>query len=122
MPVYIYEHPKTRKRIEVMQGMNDPHIFVDDEGVNWNRVFVNPAAKVDSLDSCDPFSPEAFVKRTSRKGMTLGDMWDESSKMSEKRQSILGRDPVKEKAESAYTKRTGKPHPHAKKKPSRFLS
>lgn len=111
MPLYLYQHPKTEQVIEVMQGMNDEHTFIDSEGTEWKRVFVSPAAKIDSMTYCNPFSKEDFIKRTARPGMTMGDMWDESSRLSEKRASVLGQDPVKEKTKTAYKKRTGKPHP-----------
>jgi hypothetical protein len=113
MPFYLYQHPQTKKTIEVMQSMNDEHVFVDSEGVRWERVFLSPAAKIDSMTYCNPFSKEDFARRTARPGMTMGDMWDESANLSEKRVKILGKDPLKEKAKAAYTKRTGKPHPNA---------
>jgi len=112
MPIYTYEHPDTGEIIEVVQTMNEAHVY-QRNGVTWKRVFLAPAAKVDSMENCNPFDQQDFVKRTARKGMTMGDMWNESKRLSEKRAKSVGKDPVKEKAINDYKKRTNKPHPHA---------
>ena len=33
MPIYVYQNPDTEEYIEVLQGMNDDHIYVDDKGI-----------------------------------------------------------------------------------------
>jgi hypothetical protein len=114
MPVYIYENPNTGELEEVVQTMSEPHVYFKND-VQWSRVFVTPSAKVDSLENCDPFNKQDFLKRTARPGMTMGDMWNESARLSEKRASALGKDPIKEKAIKSYETKTKKPHPHANK-------
>ncbi len=56
MPIYLFKHPDTDETIEVVQKMLEAHSFVDTEGVEWERVWVNPNAGVDcKLDgSMDP--------------------------------------------------------------------
>ena len=41
MPLYTYEHPESEEIIDIIQGMNDEHIYIDKEGVKWNRVFAS---------------------------------------------------------------------------------
>ena len=110
MPIYEYSHPETKEVIEVIQGMTDRHVFVDDQGVEWHRVFNIPNATIDS--DIDPFSKSDFLKATAKKGMTAGDMMDLSEKLSKKREKSRGLDPVKDKTVTAYEKKTGKPHPN----------
>ena len=113
MPIYEYKHPETGKVIEVIQGMTDKHVFIDDQGVKWNRVFAVPNAAVDS--DLDPFSEKDFIKHTAKKGMTHGDMTELSKNLSNKREKLRGLDPIKQKTVTNYEKKTGKPHPNKSK-------
>ena len=110
MPIYEYIHPETNEIIEVIQGMKDKHIFIDDQGVEWHRVFSVPNAAIDS--EIDAFSEADFMKATAKKGMTAGDMMDLSEQLSKKREKSRGLDPVKQKAVTKYEKDTGKAHPN----------
>ena len=113
MPTYLFQHPKTDEIIEVVQRMQDPHTFVDKEGVEWVRVFTSPnAAVTDNLISADTSESE-FVRKTAEKNYSLGDMWNLSAELSEKRKRVNGNDPIKEKEKKRYEKRTGKKHPHS---------
>lgn len=42
MPTYIYEHPETKELIEVFQDMNAEHVYIDEKGIKWNRIFSPP--------------------------------------------------------------------------------
>jgi hypothetical protein len=110
MPIYEYSHPETDEVIEVIQGMTDKHVFIDDQGVEWKRIFNAPNTAIDT--EIDPYSKEAFMKATSKKGMTAGDMMDLSGKLSKKREKQKGLDPIKQKAVTQYEKKTGKVHPN----------
>jgi hypothetical protein len=112
MPLYTYEHPKTKKQITFLQRMTDTHEYFDGDGVQWNRVFDKPYASVDS--QIDPFSYQDFVQKTNGKKGNVGDLWDLSQELSEKRAKHRdGTDPVKQKAIKDYRKKTkGKRHPH----------
>ena len=110
MPVYIFEHPKTKEVREILQKMNDDHVYVDEDGVKWDRIFTIPAAGIDGRN--DSISPKDFVEKTRGKGMTVGDMWDAAAQASEERSKILGKDPMKEKYFKEYSeKRNDMKHP-----------
>lgn len=111
MPFYIYEHPKTKKIKEVMQGMNEVHEYVDDKGVKWNRVFTKPQAAVGTQN--DPFNQQQFIDKTGANNGIVGDLWSRAEEMSHKRAAQAGGvDPVREKYLANYKKkRKGKPHP-----------
>jgi|TARA_R100001509_G_C4868463_1_gene215862 hypothetical protein len=108
VPIYIYKHPEEDIYEEVVQGMNDPHVFSKD-GIEWQRVFLSPNAAISSSD--DPFSSNAFVEKTANMKGTFGDMMDYSAELSQKRaEKSGGEDPLKKKMFSDYEKRVGKKH------------
>ena len=41
MPIYEYRNPETGETIEVVQKMNDSHIYIDYDGLEWERVYSN---------------------------------------------------------------------------------
>lgn len=111
MPNYDYSNPKTGEIITVFQRMKDTHEYTDASGIKWNRVFYVTNAAVDTSEGTG--SKEDFMRMTQKK-MTVGDMWDVSAKLSEKRTKSRGRDPVKQQAVAAYKKKCGgKLHPIA---------
>lgn len=95
MPLYTYEHPETGETLDIVQGMNDQHIHIDEDGVKWSRVFHSPEASVDS--SIDPFSNKAFIDKTGQSKSTMGELMDRSKEMSQRRKDKLGYDPVQKK-------------------------
>jgi len=111
MPIYVYRHPETKEHREVLQGMNDEHVYSED-GVEWNRVFSVPNASIDS--SIDPFNSQHYMDATHNKKGTIGDMMDLSAELSAKRaEKSGGLDPVKEKFYDNYKKeRKGTEHPN----------
>ena len=116
MPTYIFQHPKTKEYKEVFQKMNDQHCFTSEDGTEWDRVFTSPNMSVnDNLISADT-TCEDFARKTADKNYNLGEMWDLSAELSEKRAQTAGQDHVKEKAKQKYSKKCkGKTHPHARK-------
>ena len=111
MPVYLFEHPETRETVEVVQKMNDFHIYIDEDGLEWSRVFLSPNASIgDNLISADT-TQEEFVKKTKEKNYNLGEMWNLSKELGAKRKQIAGVDHVKEKAKKKYEQKCNKPHP-----------
>ena len=110
MPIYVYQHPATEEYIEIFQGMNDEHQYQDDDGTQWNRVFLVPNAAID-IES-DPFDNAKFIEKTANGG-TMGELWERSSEMSEKRAAQSGGvDPLKKKYFKDYAKkRKGEKHP-----------
>ena len=72
--------------------MTEPHVFVDDTGLEWQRVFTTPTTSIGLKADMD--SSQQFVDKT--KGWSTGDMWDYSAEMSDKRKSKRGYDHIGE--------------------------
>jgi hypothetical protein len=102
MPLYLFKNPKTNKVISVLQAMSEEHTYTEN-GIKHERVFTIPNASIDS--QIDPNSSQQFVEKTGKMKGTLGEIWDYSKEMSEKRSRVTGVDPVREKAEAAYSKK-----------------
>ena len=95
--------------------MNEPHSYVDDKGVEWNRIFLSPNMTVDGNGMGADTTSAEFVRKTKDKNYNLGEMWEISGELSKKRSKIGGKDHVKEKTSKAYSKKCkGKKHPHAR--------
>jgi len=111
MPIYVYKHPDEEEFREVLQGMNDEHVY-EEEDVEWKRVFLSPNAAIDN--SIDPFNNQQFIDATYKKKGTVGNMMDLSAELSSKRaEKAGGIDPVKEKFYDNYSKeRKGAEHPN----------
>lgn len=108
MPIYLFKNPKNGKVKEIVQSMNENHVYFED-GIQWERVFTIPQSNIDT--QIDPFSESEFKNKTSGKRETLGDLMDRSKELSEKRQRAAGTDPVRKKFFEDYSKKTnGKKH------------
>lgn len=108
MPLYTYKHPEKEKYVDVVQSMNQDHTFTDEQGLQWERVFVNPNTSIGSrIDG----SEENFKSYFDNKKGTLGDAWDVSREASEKRKQKYGHDPVQKQYYEQYSSnRQGKKH------------
>tara|TARA_Y100000588_G_C13746790_1_gene708002 strand:- start:251 stop:598 length:348 start_codon:yes stop_codon:yes gene_type:complete len=115
MPIYEYIHPDTGETIEVVQKMNDTHVYIDEKGIEWKRLFSVPNAAIDTAHYINPDSKKDFLKATEKFGMTAGEMMDLSKELHSKREDKHGLDPVKQKTVTDYEKKTGKPHPNKSK-------
>ena len=103
MPEYLYENPETGEVIRVVQSISEEHTY-SEEGVEFDRVFTVPNMSIDA--AADPFSAEQFRQKTKNMKGTMGDMWDYSKELSEKRkESLGGKDPIRQKAEKEYSKK-----------------
>ena len=110
MPLYTYEHPETEEQIDLIQSMNEEHVYIDSKGVEWKRVFYSPQTNIDS--KVDPFDSRSFINKTGNQKGTYGDIIDQSKEMSQKRKDKLGYDPVQKKYFKEYKeKRRGVKHP-----------
>ena len=115
MPIYIYKNPDTDECIEVIQTMAEEHIYIDEFGLEWKRVFTVPHASIDTKD--DAWDHNQFVEKTGKMKGTVGDVLDYSSELSEKRaEANGGEDPIKKKAFNEYEKSVGKKHLSDRKK------
>jgi len=114
MPYYLFENPTTGETADVFFHMSDEKVYNGENGTEvglWKRVFVNPQMALDT--KIDPFDKNAFINNLSNKRETVGDTFDRSAELSEKRAAARGGvDPVKQKALENYAaKRHGKRHP-----------
>lgn len=106
MPLYIFQNPETQEVVEVFQKMNDKHVYFDEKGLKWKRIFTVPHASI--ATKIDPFNQSQFVRAGENKNETVGDMWDKSKEMSEKRaEQNGGVDPIRQKALEKYSKERG---------------
>lgn len=108
MPLYSYKHPEKEEYIEIVQTMNEEHVYVDEQGIQWQRVFLIPNAAISSkIDG----SQENFNSYFDNKKGTLGDAFDASKEAAEKRTKIYGHDPVQKEFFKDYSaKRKGLKH------------
>jgi len=110
MPAYDFQNPKTLEIKEVILGMNDEKVYIDEDGLEWVRLFTAPNPSFDTL--VDPYSSKDFLASTANKKETYGDLLDRSKELSEKRKDKDGRDPVQSKWFKNWSKeRGGKKHP-----------
>lgn len=116
MPLYIYQNEQTKEVKEIFQSMNQKHEYFGENGnEKWNRIFTIPQASIDTKQ--DPFDSNQYVRQTGSKKGTYGDLLNHSKELSKKREQIAGKDPIKEKYYSDYSKnRKGAKHPDQFKK------
>jgi len=111
MPSYEFINPDTLEMIEVSQRMSEPHVYIDENGLEWKRVWSSPNAAIDT--DLNPEDRQGFLRKTESKNITMGDMMDQSAEMSRKRAKLHGgEDPVQRKYLDDWSKkRKGKKHP-----------
>lgn len=80
--------------------MSDKHEYVDSDGTTCQRIFFSPNTAIDS--SANPHSEKQFSEVAKNKKMNVGDMWDYSKELSEKRGV---NDPIKVKYNENYSKK-----------------
>lgn len=111
MGIYIYHHDEKNETVEVVQKMNDVHVYSGTSGneEGWRRIYTVPQACVDS--DFDPRNKDEFIRRGA-KYSTLGDLMDKSRELSEKRAEKEGFDPKRREFFDEYARaRKGKRHP-----------
>lgn len=102
MPVYLYQNPKTKEVKQVVQSVNDKHEYFEGE-LAFDRVWTIPQASIDTR--INPEKSSDFVEKTRNKRGSLGEIWDKSQELSEKRsEKFGGKDPVKENYIAAQKK------------------
>lgn len=99
MPLYSFKNTETGEIKDILQSMNDEHVYFEN-GVEWQRVFHVPTAGIDT--KIDPFSKEKFVKKT--EGIKkFSDAWKISEEMSHARSERTGKkDEIRKKAEEKF--------------------
>jgi hypothetical protein len=104
MPLYTYVHPDTEETVDVVQSVHEDHVYIDKDGIKWQRVFTAPELNTQGTLKADCTSKE-FSEFTKNKKGTLGDMFDRSAELSEKRRKLQGKDPVKENYKTSWSKK-----------------
>jgi len=105
MPLYIFQHPETEETTEVFFHMNDDNkVYFDSDGVEWRRVFTTSQLSQDT--QLDPYSKKDFVNKTSGGG-TMGELWDRSKELHQKRVEKEGVDPLRKEYFDQYSKERG---------------
>lgn len=111
MPLYTYIHPETEETIDVVQSVHDDHVYIDKNGIEWKRVFTVPEVNTNGTLKAET-TDKQFSEYTKNQKGSIGDLWDRSSELSEKRKKVYGKDPVKNKYyENWSKKRKGRVHP-----------
>ena len=97
--------------------MDKDHKYIDEDGVEWNRIFSKPNAVIDGVFNIDPNDRNEFVRKTGKVKGRLNDIMQLSAELSEKRVAKEGKDPVKLKNWENYEKSRvkGTLHPDRKK-------
>lgn len=111
MPFYTYINPDTEEVIDVAQSINENHVYIDKNGLEWRRVFTVPEVNTHGTLKADT-TEKQFSEYTRNQKGSMGDLYDRSAELSEKRKKIYGKDPVKKKYFNDWSKkRKGKVHP-----------
>jgi len=106
MPIYQFAHPERPMVIEVVQSMKEPHVYTDEDGIEWERIWDSPNASIDT--KIDPWSASDFTRKTGEKNGTIGDLWDQSKELSQERaKQCGGTDPVKKNHEKDWSSKRG---------------
>lgn len=114
MPIYLFKHPIHDIVVEVVQSIHAKHEYIDETGLKWERIFTVPQASCDT--KFDAMSSIDFVNKTGKKKGTMGDLWDKSAELKEKRAKMMGRDFVADASLKQWSKeRRGKKHPVVRK-------
>ena len=104
MPTYIYKHPSKDEYIDLIQSINEPHEYKDKNGLKWVRVFTSPQVNTNGTLDVNADSRK-FAEYTKNHKGTIGDLWDRSAELSEKRKKIYGEDPVKKSYKEKWSKK-----------------
>ncbi len=100
--LYLYENPSTGEIKEIHQSINDKHEYFEG-GNRWNRVFTT--AQISNSTKCDPNSVKDWSNKTKQGNFTVGDLWDKSAELSEKRKDKDGIDKVQNSYFDNYSKK-----------------
>jgi len=111
MPFYQFINPETEDLIEIMQGMKEDHVYIDENGLEWERVWTIPQASFDT--QIDHNDKNGWVRKMENKRITVGEMEAQGEELSRKRaKENGGEDPIRKKYFKDWSKaRKGKKHP-----------
>lgn len=118
MPIHQFTDEASGATIDVYVSANAPateHQTQVLNGVTYRRVYSVPLASKDtSFGDCDRGD---FARKTGdKRGLRVGDAWEISAEMSERRAQRDGVDGVREQFYSNYAKENGERHPDVVRK------
>jgi hypothetical protein len=119
MPVYLFQNPETLETKEVILTVGEEKIFVLN-GVKWDRIFTVPTASIDT--KIDPMSQKQFVDKTRGKKGKLGDLFEQSRDLSEKRSKSIGIDPLKSDYYKRWSEKRNRDHPDIRKNRAKAIA
>lgn len=114
MPIHQFYHEESGDTIDVYVPASAPteqHSQQTHEGKVYRRVYAAPLAARD-IGYGDGTAAD-FRRKTSgeKRGLKVGDLWEISAEMSERRKQQQGVDVVKEQHYATYEKEYGEKHP-----------
>lgn len=113
MPTYIFQHPNSKEIVELVQSIHENHVYIDEFGVSWNRIFTAPQLNTQEKLN-ETSSAKDFSRITASQKGTYGDLMDRSKELSDKRKKIYGEDYVKKEYYKNWSKkRRGRIHPNS---------
>jgi hypothetical protein len=114
MPAYDFENPETGEVISAYIPLTAPDSarqFQVIDGKTYKRVYSSPLAAVDlATRQGDGTKNDFYRVTTGKRGMKVGDLWEISQSMSDKRKNLMGTDPVHEEYYRNYEKENGERH------------
>lgn len=112
MPTYTFIHPTTEEQIDVVQSVYEDHVYIDKDGLKWERIFSVPEVNTRGTLKADASAKE-FSEYTKNQKGSIGDLWDRSQELSDKRKKKYGgKDPIKDKYYEGWSKkRKNRVHP-----------
>lgn len=115
MPDYDFQH-EDGEVITVfvpLSAEDEQRLVQTVNGRTYKRVYGVPRMAVDMGTRIGDATQQDFNRITGNKQMNVGDAWEISRDMHEKRKSEHGRDPVQEAQYAKHEKETGEKHPAA---------
>lgn len=119
MPTYLFQNPETLETKEVILAVNEDKVFILN-GVKWDRIFTVPNASIDTR--IDAMSQKQFVEKTRDKKGKIGDLFDQSRELSEKRNKSIGVDPVKLDYYKRWSEKRKRDHPDIRKNKAKQIA
>lgn len=114
MPVhdFISDDGETISVYVSISAAPEAHRVQEQNGKTYKRVYSAPLAATDlSTLQGDGTKDDFYRVTTGKRGMKVGDLWEISQSMSERRKDKQGFDPVREEHYKKHERETGEKHP-----------
>lgn len=119
MPLYNFTNIVTQEVKDFLYSMKEaPKVgsIIEAEGGKWKRNITTSQIATAGISPLDPYSAKDFATKTGNMKGNVGNMWDLSKELSERRAAKEGADPVKQAYYKDYSKKhKGRKHISEKK-------